>query len=59
MLFDKVTLENIKTAVNHFNEKGIPEGFSPSKYYDVKINKTFYPPKPIMAIANYYATGLL
>lgn len=57
MLFKKVTLENIKTAVEEFNQKGNPEGFSTSKYYDVKIDGTLYPPKPIMAIANYYATG--
>ncbi|UMB60648.1 DUF4357 domain-containing protein [Lutibacter sp. A80] len=57
MLFNKVTLENIKTAVKEFNEKGTPEGFSTSKYYDIKIEGVLYPPKPIMAIANYYATG--
>ncbi len=57
MLFDKVSFENLKTAVNILNKKGIPEGFSSSKYYDVKIDGALYPPKPIMAIANYYATG--
>lgn len=57
MLFDKVTLENLKSAIKDYNTKGIPEGFSTSKYYDVKINGKLYPPKPIMAIANFYATG--
>jgi 5-methylcytosine-specific restriction protein B len=57
MLFSKVTLENIKTAVNDFNQKGTPDGFSTSKYYDIKIEGILYPPKPIMAIANFYATG--
>jgi len=57
MLFDKVNLEHIKKAVNHLNQKGIPEGFSSSKFYDVKIDEILYSPKPIMAIANYYATG--
>jgi len=57
MLFDKVSLENLRTAVNDLNQKGIPDGFSTSKYYDVKIDGTLYPPKPIMAIANFYATG--
>ncbi|SNR58051.1 5-methylcytosine-specific restriction endonuclease McrBC, GTP-binding regulatory subunit McrB [Lutibacter agarilyticus] len=56
MLFSTVTLENIKTAVDEFNEKGTPDGFSTSKYYDVKIDGVLYPPMPIMAIANYYAT---
>ncbi|APY01376.1 MrcB family domain-containing protein [Lacinutrix venerupis] len=57
MLFDKVTLENLKSAIKDYNTKGTPEGFSTSKYYDVKINGKLYPPKPIMAIANFYATG--
>ncbi|WP_033957526.1 MrcB family domain-containing protein [Psychroserpens jangbogonensis] len=57
MLFDKVSLENIKTAVNDLKISGIPEGFSSSKFYDVKIDGVLYPPKPIMAVANFYATG--
>jgi 5-methylcytosine-specific restriction protein B len=57
MLFEKVSLENIKTAVNHFNKNGIPEGLSSSKFYDVEVDGVLYPPKPIIAIANYYATG--
>src|SRR5690554_2011013 len=57
MLFSEVTTENIKQAVNDINKKGVPDGFSTSKYYDVKIDGAFYPPKPVMAIANYYATG--
>jgi len=57
MLFSTVTPENIKSAIKDFNQKGIPEGFNSSKYYDVKIDGILYPPKPIMAIANYYATG--
>nr|WP_321230548.1 DUF3578 domain-containing protein [uncultured Psychroserpens sp.] len=57
MLFEKVSFENIKTAVNHFNKNGIPEGLSSSKFYDVIIDGKLYPPKPIIAIANFYATG--
>lgn len=57
MLFSEVTIENIKQAVNDINKEGIPNGFSNSKYYDVKIDGALYPPKPVMAIANYYATG--
>ncbi|WP_282031275.1 McrB family protein [Winogradskyella eximia] len=57
MLFDEVSLEHIKKAVGHLNKKGIPDEFSTSKFYDVKIDGVLYPPKPIMAIANYYATG--
>jgi hypothetical protein len=57
MLFDQVSLENIKTAVNDLKVTGIPDGFSRSRFYDVKIDGILYPPKPIMAVANYYATG--
>lgn len=57
MLFDEVTIEHIRQAVDDFNKKGIPNGFSTSKYYDVKIDNILYPPKPIMAIANNFATG--
>lgn len=57
MLFDDVTLEHINKAVNEFNKNGLPNDFSSSKYYDVKIDGVLYPPKPIMALANYYATG--
>ncbi|WP_067145088.1 MrcB family domain-containing protein [Pseudotamlana agarivorans] len=57
MLFDEVSLEHINKAVDHLNKKGLPDEFSTSKFYDVKIDGVLYPPKPIMAIANYYATG--
>lgn len=57
MLFEKVTLDHIKRAVDHFNQNGIPKGLSTSKFYDVEIDGVLYPPKPIIAIANYYATG--
>jgi 5-methylcytosine-specific restriction protein B len=57
MLFDQVSLDNIKTAINDLKVIGIPDGFSKSKYYDVRIDGVLYPPKPIMAVANYYATG--
>ncbi|MDO6596401.1 DUF3578 domain-containing protein [Oceanihabitans sp. 2_MG-2023] len=57
MLFDEVSLEHIEKAVNHFRKNGIPHGLSTSKFYDVEIDGTLFPPKPIMAIANYFATG--
>lgn len=57
MKFDKVNIEHITLGVNNFNEKDIPEGFGPSNYFDVEIDGVLYPPKPIMAYANYHATG--
>ena len=57
MLFDEVSIEHINKAIADYTKKGTPNGFSSSKYYDIKINGTLYPPKPIMAIANFYATG--
>ena len=40
-----------------FKGKGLPFGFRPSNYFDVEIEGELYPPKPIMAYANYHATG--
>ena len=57
-LFDAVKLEHINKALNDFITKGVPSGLSSSKFYDVKINDTLYPPKPIMAYANYHASGI-
>ena len=56
-LFSNVTMENIQKAIHDFNTKGVPNGLGASRYYDVNINNTLYPPKPIMAYANFYATG--
>ena len=57
MRFDNVNIDHINLAVKDFKEKGFPLGFGPSKYFDVEIQDVLYPPKPIMAYANYYATG--
>lgn len=57
MIFDEVRIEHINKAIEDYIKNGTPNGFSSSKYYDVKINGVLYPPKPIMAIANFYATG--
>lgn len=57
MLFNKVTKEHILQGIKDFNEKGYPEGFGPSSTYDVVYNGKTYPPKAIMAYANYHAEG--
>jgi 5-methylcytosine-specific restriction endonuclease McrBC GTP-binding regulatory subunit McrB len=56
MKFDKVEIEHINLAIKDFKEKGFPDGFKQSAYFNVKIGGTLYPPKPIMAYANFYAT---
>ncbi len=57
MKFDKVSLEHINKAIMDFNVNGIPDGFGASNYFDVEIDGSLYPPKVIMAYANFYATG--
>lgn len=55
--FDKVNIEHITLALQDFKKKGLPFGFKSSAYFDVEIEGELYPPKPIMAYANYHATG--
>jgi 5-methylcytosine-specific restriction protein B len=57
MKFSKVQIEHIDIAIKDSEVKGYPEGFKQSAYFDVLINDVKYPPKPIMAYANYHATG--
>ncbi|WP_152287556.1 EVE domain-containing protein [Flavicella marina] len=57
-LFDNVQLKDIYKAIEEYNSKGAPDGLASSKFYDVKIKGALYPPKPIMAYANYYASGI-
>ncbi|GAL00787.1 hypothetical protein JCM19314_1824 [Nonlabens ulvanivorans] len=57
MEFDKVTAQHIKQGIKDYEEKGFPKGFGPSSTYDVLYEGKLYPPKAIMAYANYHATG--
>jgi 5-methylcytosine-specific restriction protein B len=57
MKFDKVQIEHINIAIKDFEVKGYPEGFKQSAYFDVLIDNVKYPPKPIIAYANYHAIG--
>lgn len=57
MLFDKVTDLHIKLGIKDFEEKGLPNGFGPSTTYDLIYLGKRYPPKAIMAYANYHAEG--
>ena len=57
MRFEKVNIVHINLAIKDFKEKGFPVGFKASAYFDIEIEGALYPPKPIMAYANYHATG--
>ena len=57
MLFEKVTKENILQGIKDFETKGFPKGFGPSSTYDVVSEGEKYPPKAIMAYANFHADG--
>ena len=57
MKFEKIQIENVILALQDFKKNGLPVGFKASTYFDVEIEGELYPPKPIMAYANYNATG--
>jgi 5-methylcytosine-specific restriction endonuclease McrBC GTP-binding regulatory subunit McrB len=57
MLFEKVKKEHILQGIKDFEEKGLPNGFGASSTYDLVFENKPYPPKAIMAYANYYASG--
>ncbi len=57
MLFDKVKREHILKAIKDFEEKGYPNEFGPSSTYDIVHEGKAYPPKAIMAYANFHAEG--
>ena len=57
MEFDKVKKEHILQGIRDYRDKGNPKGLSNSKHYDVEIEGQLYSPKPVMAYANFYASG--
>lgn len=57
MIFDKVKREHILQGIKDFEENDYPNGFGPSSTYDVVYNDKRYPPKAIMAYANFHASG--
>ena len=57
MLFEKVKKEHIIQGIKDFEEKGLPNGFGASSTYDLVYNGIHYPPKAIMAYANFHAEG--
>lgn len=57
MEFDRVKDNHIILGIKDFEEKGYPKGFGPSSTYDLLFESKAYPPKAIMAYANYHAIG--
>lgn len=57
MLFEKVKEEHILQGIKDFEEKGLPNGFGTSSTYDLIFDNKSYPPKAVMAYANFYASG--
>ncbi|WP_282050226.1 AAA family ATPase [Maribacter aquivivus] len=57
MDFEKVKEEHIIKGIKDFNEKGMPNGFGPSSTYDLVFEGKSYPPKAVMAYANFNAVG--
>ena len=55
MEFEKVREEHILKGIKDYLEKGLPKGFGPSSTYDIVYKEESYPPKAIMAYANYHA----
>ncbi|WP_370391077.1 AAA family ATPase [uncultured Winogradskyella sp.] len=56
-MFEKVTKQHVIQGIKDFEEKGYPNGFGPSSTYDLIRDGKRYPPKAIMAYANFHATG--
>ncbi|WP_417237067.1 MULTISPECIES: EVE domain-containing protein [Flavobacteriaceae] len=57
MLFDKVKPEHILHGIKDYKEKGLPNGFGPSTTYNLVHDGENYPPKAVMAYANFHASG--
>jgi len=57
MLFENITKQHILLGIEDFEEQGMPVGFGPSSTYDLVYENKKYPPKAIIAYANYHASG--
>ena len=53
---NKITKENILSAIKEIDEQGIRSGRQ-SSTYDLIYEGKLYPPKLVISIANRYATG--
>jgi hypothetical protein len=57
MEFKKVKKAHILQGIQDYQEKGLPKEFGPSSTYDIVYEGERYPPKAIMAYANFHAVG--
>ena len=57
MEFKEVKREHILKGIEDYESEGIPDGFKDSIAYDLIHNDKSYPPKVVMAYANYHAIG--
>ena len=57
-LFQNITKEHIKDAIQEIDENGIEKG-AHSSTYDVVYNNKRYPPKLVVSLANKYANGTI
>jgi hypothetical protein len=55
--FLDVKKEHILKGIEEYKSKGLPKGFGPSSTYDILFEDENYPPKAIMAYANFFASG--
>ncbi|SDM66206.1 AAA family ATPase [Kriegella aquimaris] len=56
-MFEKVNKNHIIKGILDYNERGLPNGFGPSSTYDLIYEGDTFPPKAIMAYANFHAVG--
>lgn len=56
-MFQKVQKEHILQGIKDFEKQGYPNEFGPSSTYDLVVGGKEYPPKAIMAYANFRASG--
>ena len=57
MEFEKVKEQHILQGIEDYKTNGLPKGFGPSSTYDLVHDGESYPPKAIMAYANFHASG--
>jgi hypothetical protein len=57
MDFSKIYKSHIDKAINRLRAGEVPPGFLPSTDYDVVVGDERFPPKQVLALAHYEATG--
>jgi len=47
MKFDKVEIEHINLTIKDFKDKGFPDVFKASAYFDIEVEVVLYPPNNV------------